>query len=274
MVGKCKRFPLSSLLVICATGAAIVGGEAVAENRGETSRVAHGPISGVVLVDVREYPNGPPLFYKVAEELGTRLGPAALSRLKECGLDRLRLMSRRRGMCTYALMFNSVGRENEVVQYLKSMPNVVDAKRDYPITFLVEPNDYYYQPDSMDYFGHWVPSDANHYPNNSWKQGRVCTTNPWETCCCEAPCGLVNSNWRFQAKDSIHMSDQWYLQRTQANRAWDIEKGSSSVKIMIIDSGIDLDHPDLKNHIWDNSSVDPKGDAEADGLPGGGVGFL
>jgi len=69
------------------------------------------------------------------------------------------------------------------------------------------------------------------------------------------------------------MCDQWYLQRVQANRAWDIEKGSSSVKIMIIDSGVDLDHPELEGNVWDNSLADPKGDADSNGMPSGGWGF-
>jgi len=46
-----------------------------------------------------------------------------------------------------------------------------------------------------------------------------------------------------------------------ALRAWEITKGSRSVKVAIIDTGIDYNHPDLKNNIWTNQ-------AELNGRPG------
>lgn len=37
-----------------------------------------------------------------------------------------------------------------------------------------------------------------------------------------------------------------------AEAAWDITRGSKNVRIAIIDTGIDYNHPDLKNQIWTN----------------------
>ncbi|MBE0650829.1 MAG: S8 family serine peptidase [Bacteroidales bacterium] len=42
---------------------------------------------------------------------------------------------------------------------------------------------------------------------------------------------------------------KWYLNVIQADRAWDIQKGDSAIKIAMIDNAIDVNHPDLKNKI-------------------------
>ncbi len=42
-------------------------------------------------------------------------------------------------------------------------------------------------------------------------------------------------------------SRQWGLQKIRAPKAWEISKGSSTVKIGIVDSGIAMNHPDLKD---------------------------
>lgn len=47
----------------------------------------------------------------------------------------------------------------------------------------------------------------------------------------------------------------WHLEIIQANLAWDITHGSSSVNIAVIDTDFDLTHPDLTNKI--NPSYDP-----------------
>ncbi len=46
---------------------------------------------------------------------------------------------------------------------------------------------------------------------------------------------------------------QWHLPKIQAEAAWDITQGDSTVIIAIVDTGIDIDYqPDLKANIWNN----------------------
>lgn len=46
-----------------------------------------------------------------------------------------------------------------------------------------------------------------------------------------------------------------------ALKAWDLTLGSHAVKIAVIDTGVDYNHPDLKGNVWENS-------AELNGKPG------
>jgi subtilisin family serine protease len=45
---------------------------------------------------------------------------------------------------------------------------------------------------------------------------------------------------------------QWGLQRIVGAQAWDYTTGSASIPIAIIDTGCEMDHPDLINSIWTN----------------------
>ena len=45
---------------------------------------------------------------------------------------------------------------------------------------------------------------------------------------------------------------QWGLTKTQAPQAWDVTTGSPSINIAILDTGVDLDHPDLASKIISN----------------------
>ena len=42
---------------------------------------------------------------------------------------------------------------------------------------------------------------------------------------------------------------QWGLHTIEAERAWDIHRGSTSVVVAVVDNGVDLNHPDLQNKL-------------------------
>ncbi|MBC7252254.1 MAG: S8 family serine peptidase, partial [Anaerolineae bacterium] len=59
--------------------------------------------------------------------------------------------------------------------------------------------------------------------------------------------------------------DQWGLNKIEGPKAWGITTGSSLVTIAVIDTGVDLDHPDLQDKIvpgWDfvNNDATPDDD--------------
>lgn len=53
--------------------------------------------------------------------------------------------------------------------------------------------------------------------------------------------------------DDPLFKEQWYLNRIQAVGAWEKSTGSPDVVVAILDTGIDIDHPDIAGRIWKNS---------------------
>ncbi len=49
-----------------------------------------------------------------------------------------------------------------------------------------------------------------------------------------------------------YYSKQWYLKKIKAPEAWDEIRESDKIIIAIIDSGVQIDHPDLQDNIWKN----------------------
>jgi subtilisin family serine protease len=46
--------------------------------------------------------------------------------------------------------------------------------------------------------------------------------------------------------------DLWGLYKISAPTAWDIETGSNQVVVAVVDTGLDMTHPDIANNIWIN----------------------
>ncbi|MDO8668386.1 MAG: S8 family serine peptidase [bacterium] len=58
--------------------------------------------------------------------------------------------------------------------------------------------------------------------------------------------------WASIMPSDTYFSNQWHLQKIKAISAWDIVRESPDTVIAIIDSGVQIDHPDLASNIWVN----------------------
>jgi subtilisin family serine protease len=62
----------------------------------------------------------------------------------------------------------------------------------------------------------------------------------------------ITSTVRAAIPNDVFWGDQWYLNRIEAPDAWGISTGDSDLIIAVLDTGVDLDHPDLVNNLWTN----------------------
>lgn len=73
--------------------------------------------------------------------------------------------------------------------------------------------------------------------------------------------------------DDTYYAQQWGLTKINAPAAWDVQTGTLGIVIAIIDTGVDMDHPDLNGKIWNNpgetlDGVDNDGNGLIDDLHG------
>ncbi len=64
-------------------------------------------------------------------------------------------------------------------------------------------------------------------------------------------------------------SQQWHWPLIHAEEAWDVQTGSTTSIVAVVDSGIDLDHPDLMARIWIN-----EGEIPDDGVDNDANGYI
>lgn len=75
------------------------------------------------------------------------------------------------------------------------------------------------------------------------------------------------------ASNDEFLPNQWAHAVVQSPQAWDISRGSSSVVVAILDTGIDLTHNDLIGNLWTNSAelingIDDDGNGYVDDVNG------
>lgn len=69
--------------------------------------------------------------------------------------------------------------------------------------------------------------------------------------------GSLSTQAQAPKKQSIIMNDpqihkKWGLAKSNALNAWQLTTGSRDIVVAIVDTGIDINHPDLKNNLWRN----------------------
>ncbi len=63
------------------------------------------------------------------------------------------------------------------------------------------------------------------------------------------------------------LSAQWYIDYIRAPQAWDITRGDATVRIGILDTGIDYDHPEFDGQLAINSAEDANGNGRYEPWP-------
>jgi len=67
------------------------------------------------------------------------------------------------------------------------------------------------------------------------------------------PNGVMRSD---EAPNDSLFANQWHYENLDAAFAWGFAKGDTSVLNMVLDDGVDLEHPDIKANLWINSLED------------------
>lgn len=74
-------------------------------------------------------------------------------------------------------------------------------------------------------------------------------------------------NYLYKASiipSDTYYNNQWYLEKIKAPQAWDEAREASDVTIAVLDSGVQIGHPDLESNIWRNGKEIPENNIDDD----------
>lgn len=69
----------------------------------------------------------------------------------------------------------------------------------------------------------------------------------------------------LELPDASEYSQLWGMDKIDAPEAWEIDQGNPEVIVAVIDTGVQMDHPDLAANIWTNSEEIPGNGIDDDG---------
>lgn len=76
-------------------------------------------------------------------------------------------------------------------------------------------------------------------------------------------------NYLMQASafdpNDVYYPEQWYLRQIAAPQAWEVTTGAPDVIVAVLDTGVDINHPDLRANIWTNAAEIPNNNLDDDG---------
>lgn len=75
---------------------------------------------------------------------------------------------------------------------------------------------------------------------------------------------FTNAAYAIEPLDTFY-TQQRYLSQIQANRAWNEVRETPDIVIAVLDTGVGIDHPDLRNNIWVNEDEIPGNGKDDDG---------
>ncbi|NIA18360.1 MAG: S8 family serine peptidase [Actinobacteria bacterium] len=61
-----------------------------------------------------------------------------------------------------------------------------------------------------------------------------------------------------------YYNEQWYLEKIKAPEAWNEVRTAGNIVIAVLDSGVQIDHPDLRDNIWQSSDEIPDNNIDDD----------
>ena len=64
--------------------------------------------------------------------------------------------------------------------------------------------------------------------------------------------------------NDTRFNEQWNLTSMNMSKAWQIERGKPSVVVAVVDSGIQVNHPDIENQLWQNADEIPMNSIDDD----------